>query len=150
MIRPANAADCAAVEAIVRAAYSIYLDRMGKPPGPMLGDYKAQIAAGTVTVLEDADGVVTAMIVLLRRDDHLLLDNIAVRPDRQGRGFGRRLIAFAEAETQRLGFAELRLYTHRTMTENIALYTRLGFEKTGSGLQDGYNRVFMRKQTASH
>jgi ribosomal protein S18 acetylase RimI-like enzyme len=116
----------------------------------MLGDYKAQIATGTVSVLEDADGVVTAMIVLLRRDDHLLLDNIAVRPDCQGRGFGRRLIAFAEAETQRLGFAELRLYTHRTMTENIALYTRLGFEKTGSGLQDGYNRVFMRKQIASH
>ena len=148
MIRPAKAADCAAVEAIVRAAYSIYLDRMGKPPGPMLDDYAAQIAAGTVSVLEDADGVVAAMIVLLRRDDHLLLDNIAVRPDRQGRGFGRRLIAFAEAETQRLGFSEIRLYTHRTMTENIALYTRLGFEETGRGRQDGYDRVFMRKKVA--
>ena len=66
MIRPANAADCAAIEAIVRAAYSIYLDRIGKPPGPMLDDYAAQIAAGTVSVLEDADGVVAAMIVLLR------------------------------------------------------------------------------------
>ena len=43
MIRPAKAADCAAVEAIVRAAYSIYLDRMGKPPGPMLDDYAAQM-----------------------------------------------------------------------------------------------------------
>lgn len=133
MIRPAKAADCAAVEAIVRAAYSIYLDRMGKPPGPMLDDYAAQIAAGTVSVLEDADGVVAAMIVLLSRDDHLLLDNIAVRPDGQGRGFGRRLIAFAEAETKRFGFSEIRLYTHRTMTENIALYTRLGFEETGRG-----------------
>jgi ribosomal protein S18 acetylase RimI-like enzyme len=148
MIRPAKAADCAAVEAIVRAAYSIYLDRMGKPPGPMLDDYAAQIAAGTVSVLEDADGVVASMIVLLRRDDHLLLDNIAVRPDRQGRGFGRRLIAFAEGETQRLGFSEIRLYTHRTMTENIALYTRLGFEETGRGRRDGYDRVFMRKKVA--
>lgn len=145
MIRPADAADCATIEAIVQAAYSVYLDRMGKPPAPMLDDYEAQIAAGTVSVLEDADGVLAAMIVLLRRDDHLLLDNIAVRPDRQGRGFGRRLIAFAEAEAQRLGFAELRLYTHRTMTENIALYTRLGFEETGRCRQDGYDRVFMGK-----
>jgi hypothetical protein len=34
------------------------------------------------------------------------------------------LIAFAEVEAQRLGHAELRLYTHVTMTENIALYAR--------------------------
>ena len=60
-------------------------------------------------MLEDADGVVAAMIVLLSRADHLLLDNIAVRPVGQGRGFGRRLIAFAEAETQRFGFSEIRL-----------------------------------------
>ena len=36
------------------------------------------------------------------------------------------------------------------MTENIALYTRLGFEETGRGRQDGYDRVFMRKQVAGH
>jgi len=49
---------------------------------------------------------------LLLKADHLLLDNLAVRPDRQRRGFGRKFIAFAEAEARRLRFAELRLYTH--------------------------------------
>lgn len=145
MIRPAEPGDRAAVEAIVDAAYSIYLERIGKAPGPMLDDYARLIAAGAVSVLDDPDGTIAALIVLLPKPDHLLLDNIAVRPDRQGRGLGRRLIAFAESETRRLGYAELRLYTHEKMTENIALYRRLGFRETGRGREAGYDRVFMAK-----
>jgi ribosomal protein S18 acetylase RimI-like enzyme len=146
MIRRAGPADQATLETIVRAAYSVYVERMGKPPGPMLDDYGGLVEAGAVHVFDDPDGTVAALIVLLPKADHLLLDNIAVRPDRQGQGFGRRLIAFAEAEACRLGFAELRLYTHVTMTENIALYTRLGFVETGRGHDAGYERVFMTKR----
>ncbi len=149
MLRTARPEDRTAVEAIVIAAYSIYVERIGKAPGPMLDDYAGLIAAGAVSVLEDPDGVITALIVLLPKPDHLLLDNIAVRPDRQGRGLGRRLIAFAESEARRLGYAELRLYTHETMIENIALYTRLGFRETGRGQEAGYNRVFMTKPIAA-
>ncbi len=145
MLRTARPEDRAVVEAIVRAAYSIYVARIGKPPGPMLDDYAGLIAAGAVNVLEEPDGVIAAIIVLLPRPDHLLLDNIAVRPDRQGQGLGRRLIAFAESEARQLGYAELGLYTHEAMTENIALYTRLGFRETGRALEAGYDRVFMTK-----
>jgi ribosomal protein S18 acetylase RimI-like enzyme len=145
MIRLAQPTDRETVEAIVRAAYSIYLDRMEKPPGPMLDDYAALIADGAVSVLADA-GEIRAIIVLLPQPDHLLLDNIAVRPDSQGMGLGRRLIAFAETKARRLGFGELRLYTHQTMTENVALYTRLGFVETGRGRENGYDRVFMTKR----
>jgi ribosomal protein S18 acetylase RimI-like enzyme len=145
MIRPATPEDRAAVEAIVRDAYSVYLDRMGQPPGPMLDDYAAQIAAGSVSVL-DEDGEIVAIIVLLAKPDYLLLDNIAVRPDRQGTGLGRQMIAFAETEARRRSFTELRLYTHETMIENIALYTRLGFVETGRGHEAGYDRVFMTKR----
>jgi ribosomal protein S18 acetylase RimI-like enzyme len=146
VIRRAKPEDRAAVEAIVRDAYSIYVERIGKPPGPMLDDYGALITDGAVTVLEDPDAAIAAIIVLLANPDHLLLDNIAVRPDRQGQGLGRQLIAFAEAEARRLGLAELRLYTHATMTENITLYTRLGFVETGRGHEAGYDRVFMTKR----
>ena len=144
MIRPARLEDKDAVEAIVRAAYSVYLARMDKPPGPMLDDYAALIAAGSVSVADEA-GETAAILVLLPKPDHLLLDNVAVRPDRQGTGLGRQLIAFAEAEARRLGFSEIRLYTHETMVENIALYRRLGFVETGRGRQAGYDRVFMSK-----
>ena len=146
MIRRAQPADRAVVEEIVRDAYGMYVERIGKPPGPMLDDYAALIADGTISVLEDRDGTIAAIIVLLPKPDHLLLDNIAVRPDRQGSGLGRRLIAFAEDEAHRLGYAELRLYTHRKMTENIALYARLGFVETGRGREAGYDRVFMTKR----
>jgi GNAT superfamily N-acetyltransferase len=148
MIRRAEPADRAAVEAIVEAAYSPYIARMGKPPGPMLDDYVALIAQGAVSVLEDSAGEIAAIIVLLPKPDHLLLDNIAVSPNRQGQGFGRRLIEFAEAEARRFGHRELRLYTHEKMTENIALYTRIGFVEIGRGHEAGYDRVFMTKRLA--
>lgn len=102
----------------------------------MLDDYAALIADGAINVLEH-QGAVAAMIVLLPRPDHLLLDNIAVRPDRQGYGFGRPMIEFAETEAHQLGYRELRRYTHETMTENIALYTRIGFAETGRGREGG-------------
>ena len=145
MIREATPRDRTTVETIVRGAYAHYVERIGKPPGPMLDDYAALIAGGAVSVFDDG-GVIAAIIVLLPKPDHLLLDNIAVRKDRQGQGLGRRLIAFAEAEARRLGYGELRLYTHVTMTENIALYTRLGFVETGRGDAAGYHRVFMTKR----
>ena len=99
----------------------------------MLDDYGKHFADGVVSILGEADGAIVGLIVLLPKTDHMLLDNIAVRPDRHRRGLGRMLIAFADAEVRRMGFAELRLYTHEKMTENIALYTRLGFEATGRG-----------------
>jgi GNAT superfamily N-acetyltransferase len=149
MLRRAQPEDRAAVEAIVGAAYSVYVERLGKPPGPMLDDYIRLIDEGAVSVLEEPDGAIAALIVLLPKSDHLLLDNVAVRPDRQGQGLGRQLVTFAESEARRLGHGELRLYTHATMIENIALYARLGFRETGRGREAGYDRVFMTKRLGS-
>jgi GNAT superfamily N-acetyltransferase len=146
MIRAARPDDRLAVETIVNAAYSVYIARIGKPPGPMLDDYGALIGTGAVSVWQEPNGPIAAIIVLLPKPDHLLLDNIAVDPAHQGKGIGRHLIAFAEAEARRLGHGELRLYTHEKMTENIALYTRIGFVETGRGHDAGYNRVFMTKR----
>jgi len=94
----------------------------------------------------DRGTTIAGVVVLLPRPDYLLLDNIAVAPARQGTGLGRRLLAFAEAEAVRRGYREIRLYTHRTMTENQRLYTAFGYEETGRGAEAGYERVFMRKR----
>jgi ribosomal protein S18 acetylase RimI-like enzyme len=145
-IRLATAADIAAVEQVVHDAYRIYIPRIGKPPGPMLDDYSARIAEGSVSVVEDSNGTIAGMIVLLPDTDHLLLLNIAVHPVHQGQGFGRMLLEFAEQQAQKLGYSEIRLYTHEKMTENIDLYIRIGFVEIGRGHQDGYDRVFMAKR----
>src|SRR5712671_4051028 len=144
-IRAATAADVPAIADIVDQAYRHYIARMGKPPGPMLDDYAARVSEGAVWVLEER-AVIAAIIVLLPTPNYLLLDNIAVSPTRHGLGLGRRLLAFAEDEALRRGYREIRLYTHETMVENQRLYTSIGYEEMGRGSEDGYNRVFMRKQ----
>lgn len=145
VIRPAEPDDAGIVAAIVHDAYSMYVDRIGKPPGPMLDDYSARIALRTVSVVEDSAGTIAGIIVLIPEPDRFLLDNIAVRRACQGQGFGRALIGFAEREARRLGYAKIHLYTHEKMTENIALYNRIGFVEVGRGRQGGYDRVFMAK-----
>jgi ribosomal protein S18 acetylase RimI-like enzyme len=83
--------------------------------------------------------------VLLETEAGLLLDNVAVRPELHGRGIGRALIGFAEAEARRRGHVAIRLYTHVLMTENIALYANLGFTETGRVTEKGFDRVYMEK-----
>jgi N-acetylglutamate synthase-like GNAT family acetyltransferase len=86
-IRTATAADAPAIAEIVDQAYRHYIDRVGKPPGPMRDDYAARVSEGVVWVLEEG-AEIAAIIVLLPAPDYLLLDNIAVSPTRQGLGLG--------------------------------------------------------------
>jgi ribosomal protein S18 acetylase RimI-like enzyme len=145
--RPAVPADADAVRTLVNDAYGHYVARIGKPPGPMRDDYDRRIAAGQVWVLEPSHGgEILGIVVLEEQADALLLDNVAVSPTAQGKGHGRALIAFAEAECARRGFDELRLYTHALMTENIALYTRLGFAEIGHVQEKGFDRIYMAKR----
>ncbi len=144
-IRPAMAADIPTIAEIVDQAYRHYIARIGKPPGPMLDDYAARVSEGAVWVVEEG-ALIAAIIVLLPTPNYLLLDNIAVSPTRQGIGLGRRLLAFAEGEALRRGYREIRLYTHQKMLENQRLYASIGYEETGRGSENGYDRVFMRKR----
>lgn len=144
LIRPATVDDIAAIEAIVDAAYSPYIARMGRKPGPMLEDYPQRVTAGHTQVLDDA-GRVRGFIVLIPADDYLLLDNLAVAPDAQGLGFGRLLMDLAERTAGAAGYSTIRLYTNEAMTENITLYTRRGYIETHRAEEHGLRRVYMTK-----
>lgn len=145
MIRLAGAIDGAAVRDVVHAAYHHYIARIGKPPGPMLDDYAQRIADGQCWVIDDA-GQIVGILVLEAGPLGLLLDNVAVLPACHGKGYGRALIEFAEAEALRRGFREISLYTHALMSENIALYRRVGFVETHRVSEKGYDRVYMTKR----
>ena len=144
MIRPAEPGEAEILRDVVHAAYGHYVARIGKSPGPMLDDYAVRIAAGQAWVLEDA-GRIAGVLVLEEQADAFLLDNIAVRPECQGTGHGRTLMEFAEAEAWRRGWREIRLYTHALMTENQALYRRLGYVEIGRVTEKGFDRVYMAK-----
>jgi len=144
MIRIALSQEAAVARDVVHAAYAHYIDRIGKPPGPMQDDYAQRIADRQVWVLEDA-GDIAGILVLEATAAGWLLDNIAVRPEYQGKGCGRALMQFAEAEVARRGYRDIYLYTHALMTENIALYRRLGYIETHRISEKGFDRVYMTK-----
>lgn len=143
-IRPAEAADAPAVTRLMKAAYAVYVPRLGAPPPPMLGDYADEIAACQAWII-DGDEEAKGALFLKPNDDHMLLVNVAVSPQAQGQGLGKALLAKAESESRRQGFSEMRLFTHADMAENIALYTRLGWVEYDRSDEGGVPRVFMRK-----
>lgn len=146
MIRAARPEDADAVRRLVQAAYGHYAARMGKPPGPMLDDYHRRIKDGQTWVLDDGAQLAGVLVLEDAGDGALLLDNVAVAPSAQGKGYGRMLIAFAEQEARGRGYGAVQLYTNVMMTENLALYGRLGFSETGRVSEKGYERVYMIKR----
>jgi N-acetylglutamate synthase-like GNAT family acetyltransferase len=146
--RLATADDVPALEEIARAAYAVYVPRMGREPPPMLADFAAAVAHGDTWVAEE-DGVVLGYMVLVREDDHLLVENVAVRPAAQGRGVGGVLLELAERRARELGYEQVKLYTSETMTENIAYYGRRGYMETHRQVDEGLGRVFFTKRLTS-
>ena len=142
-IRKARLCDVSAIQNCVEAAYQHYINRIGKPPGPMLDDYAEVIEHHKVFVAETEN--IVGVLVLIQKSIGVLLDNIAVHPEQQGKGLGKRLINLAETETRASGFKKLDLYTHECMGENIELYKSLGYTETERKEEQGYNRVYMQK-----
>jgi ribosomal protein S18 acetylase RimI-like enzyme len=143
-LRPATHADVPRLITLVRAAYGHYVDRIGGPPGPMTDDYAEVVASERVTVAE-LGGEIVGLIVLKVTDEGFLIDNVAVDPGRQGSGVGRALLEEAEVAARRAGFDSVYLYTHEKMTENLALYARIGYVEYDRRVQGGHRRVYLRK-----
>jgi ribosomal protein S18 acetylase RimI-like enzyme len=141
-VRLATPADLPAIRDVVTAAYGRYLDRMDRPPAPMLADYAAEVESGRLWV---AGEPVTGLIELVEAGDSLHVANVAVHPSAQGTGLGRRLLEFAEEQARRRGLTRLDLYTNEVMTENQAIYARLGYRETARRPENGYRRVYMEK-----
>ena len=143
--RPAAAPDASKVAELVDAAYGHYVERIGVLPGPMTDDYAEVIGTHRVTVAEQ-HGAVVGVIVLAVTDEGFLVDNVAVHPGHRGRGLGRALLELAEAEARRAGFDSIYLYTHEKMTENLALYAKIGYVEYERRSQGAFSLVYLRKQ----
>ena len=148
-IRRAAPADAPAIDALTQAAYAKWVPVIGRKPLPMLADYGEAVRAHRIDVIDAPDGL-AALVELEPFPDHLLIVNLAVRPDRHGQGLGSRLLEHAEDVARSLGLPELRLYTNSLMAKNIALYGRRGYvvdrrEERGPG----WTTVHMSKRLPS-
>src|SRR5438046_1877958 len=89
-LRPAVAGDVGQIEELVRAAYGKYVARIGRKPRPMLANYHAALVEHQLWVV-DREQLLAAVLELIPGDDHLLIENVAVNPEFQRNGLGRRL-----------------------------------------------------------
>lgn len=144
-IGKAVAKDEAAIRACVETAYAPYVAAIGRRPAPMMSDFASLIAAGHVHVAKDADGMLQGVIVFFPEGKGMFLDCVAVQPELSGKGIGKALIGFCEHEARRLGMGCVHLYTNEKMTDNLAIYPRLGYTEVDRRSADGYNRVFFEK-----
>jgi ribosomal protein S18 acetylase RimI-like enzyme len=149
LIRPATVADVADIEDVVKTAYTPYVSRIGRKPAPMTVDYASLVAAtDQAWVLIDGAELV-GLIVVIVQSDHLLIENVAISPAAQGRGYGRLLLGFAEQLAQERCLPQTRLYTNAAMTENLAFYPRMGYVEVARRSQDGFDRVFFVKDVGA-
>jgi GNAT superfamily N-acetyltransferase len=149
LIRQADSRDVASITAVVGAAYAPYVPRMDRRPAPMNADYAALVSAGEVWVAVSDERIV-GVLVIRPRDGSLELENVAVEPASQGRGYGRALISRAEERARELGLPTVTLHTNEAMVENLQLYPQLGYVETGRGIEAGYRRVYFEKRLDAH
>jgi ribosomal protein S18 acetylase RimI-like enzyme len=147
VVERAKAEDVFAIKIMVVAAYSKYIERLGKLPAAMNSDYDKLLETQNVYVLR-LGGRVVGSILLSRDGDAIKVNNLVVDPSAQGRGYGRALMDYAEYMARAQGLAAVTLFTNEKMHENIALYMKIGFTETGRKAEDGFNRVFFRKNLA--
>jgi ribosomal protein S18 acetylase RimI-like enzyme len=144
VIRAAVAADAAVITDLVERAYAAYVPRIGRRPAPMDADHAAEIARCESFVVGGESGL-AGVIVLVNHAGYLEIENVAVDPRRQGAGLGKQLLEFALDTARERELGEVRLYTHELMTENIALYTRLGYREIDRRREQGFARVYFSR-----
>ncbi|KAI9787514.1 MAG: hypothetical protein M1839_000044 [Geoglossum umbratile] len=140
----AKAQDVPAIKRITDAAYSKYIEVLGTLPAAMKVQYDKIVEKQQVYVLR-VGGEVVGSVILATADDSVTVNNLVVASSAQGRGFGRLLMKYAEDKARGLGLVAVTLFANEKMLDNIGWYTRIGFVETGRKTEDGFNRVYFRK-----
>ena len=146
ILRRAALSDTSAIRELSKAAYAKWVPLVGREPMPMTANYERAVTEHVIDLFRQG-GELLALIEMVPKHDHLLIENIAVRPDRQGKGLGARLLCHAEGVALILGFAEVQLYTNAAFISNLAFYAKRGYQEYRRGtMVPGSTTVFMRKR----
>jgi GNAT superfamily N-acetyltransferase len=139
-IRPATAADAAAIAALVNRAYRPAGDSPGWTHEAHLvaGDRISEagvgellVAGSVVLVACEADAIV-ACVHVESRGDAAYIGMLTTEPARQAAGLGKRMLAAAERWAAAHSESEtLRLSVLERRTDLLAYYERRGYRQTG-------------------
>jgi ribosomal protein S18 acetylase RimI-like enzyme len=75
------------------------------------------------------DAQIVGVLALLPIDETLIeIKNIAVLETHQGKGIGKKMLAFAFSEAKEKGFQDIQIGTANSSIGQLALYQKMGFE----------------------
>ncbi|MEU1308323.1 GNAT family N-acetyltransferase [Streptomyces cinnamoneus] len=139
--RHASPADVPALVELVESAYRGDASRAGWTTEADLLEGQRTDAEGVAALVADAgsrllvverDGEPIACCHLEHRGDHVYFGMFAVRPEAQGGGLGKRVMAEAERTARaEWGAAAMHMTVIRQRAELIAWYERRGYRRTG-------------------
>ncbi|KAK2600203.1 hypothetical protein QQS21_005077 [Conoideocrella luteorostrata] len=153
-IRKALPSDIPQIQHMILTAFTKYIPRIGKPPAPMTANYHRLLTSHDIFTLQpdtsphgSPNHVVGSIVLRADMDSKVMhINNLVVDPEAQGRGFGKVLLKYAEDWAAVKACTVMALYTNVKMFENFGLYARLGYEEVDRKEEDGYERVYFRKE----
>ena len=144
MLRLVRPDELAVVATIARDAFSPYIPQIGKPPAPMLADFRAAMGRGHLWTLRSIRPIEGYLHAYQQRGS-FEIETIAVHPDSQGKGLGQQMLVAVEALARSRQCTEICLYTNAAMADNIAWYRQTGFSELDRRVEDGFSRVYLHK-----
>lgn len=138
---------------LIRAAFA-YMDGVIDPPSSahlLTPEALRQKAASETAFVATLGMALIGCAFIAERTDHFYVGKLAVAPEHQGSGVGRRLVAAVEAFAIARGKPVIELQTRVELTANHSAFARLGFRETARTAHPGYDRptsLTMRKVLA--
>jgi GNAT superfamily N-acetyltransferase len=114
------------VQALTRQAYAKWVSVIGREPLPMAADYDRAVREHIVDLLF-AGADTAGLIEMVNEGDRLLIENVAIAPAFQRRGYGGLLVTYAEEVARSLSLRTLRLYTNARFAGNVDFYRGHGY-----------------------
>jgi GNAT superfamily N-acetyltransferase len=135
-VRRAGRSDAAGIASVLRAAFaeyeSLYTRAAFAATTPATDEIARRLGEGP-TWIALLHGTVVGTVSTVSRGAALYVRSMAVVPETQGRGVGRRLLAHVERYAGERGFLHLELSTTPFLASAIALYERAGFRPSDGG-----------------
>jgi ribosomal protein S18 acetylase RimI-like enzyme len=132
-VRFATPEDAEAISGILRVAFSQfkndYTPEAFEVVTPPATEIAMRFAAGPQWVAVVDDNPVGTVSVF-PEPDHLYIRSMAVLPEAQGLGVGKKLLYAVEAYAVEVGFERLFLHTTYFSKSALRLYEKFGFQKT--------------------
>ncbi|MBE1440746.1 GNAT family N-acetyltransferase [Paenibacillus sp. OAS669] len=86
---------------------------------------------GAVAVNEEQDTAFEGLPWQDPSGSWMVIHRLAVHPDYQGRGIGKKLLLFAEAEAVKKGYTSIRLDAYSANPSAVGMYEKAGYNRIG-------------------